>query len=103
MRAHESRAPTRPTPTIPAPRSQDRPLAAGRRFDRHAGSNAEGARAPGNAFNAEIDAGIAEIGAAVAGTVEIAAEIGIAIATITVITAITTVTVNTRGIAARKD
>ena len=94
MRAHKSRAPTRPTPTIPAPRSQDRPLAAGRRFDRHAGSNAEGARAPGNAFNA----GIAEIGAAVAGTVEIAAEIGIAIATITVITAITTVTAKTRGV-----
>ena len=89
MRAHESRAPTRPTPTIPAPRSQDRPLAAGRRFDRHAGSNAEGARAPGNAFNAGIDAGIAEIGAAVAGTVEIAAEIGIAIATITTVTVIT--------------
>ena len=43
-------------------------------------------------------AGIAEIGAAVAGTVEIAAEIGIAIATITVITAITTVTAKTRGV-----
>jgi hypothetical protein len=57
LRKHEARAP-HPTRRVPTPRSRDRPLAAGRRFDRHAGSNAEGARAPERAFNvgtAEID------------------------------------------------
>jgi hypothetical protein len=43
----ETRTPEHPTPTIPPLRSRDRALAAGRGFDRHAGSNVEGTRAPG--------------------------------------------------------
>jgi hypothetical protein len=78
VRKHEASAP-HPTRSVPTPRSQDRPLAAGWRFDRHAGSNAEGACAPVNAaFNAgiaEIDAGIAEINVTIAGIARIGATI----------------------------
>jgi hypothetical protein len=78
VRAHESRAPTRPTRGISPPRSQDRPLDDGVTLDRDRRRHDQGACAPGNAFNAgivEIDVGIAEIGTAIAGIAEIGATI----------------------------
>jgi hypothetical protein len=84
LHKHEARAPTHPTRGVSAPRSQDRPLAAGRRFDRHAGSNAEGARARKSAVGTA--AGIATaIAPGIVLTADNIAETA-AIATIVVIT-----------------
>ena len=95
MRAHESRAPTRPTSTIPASRSPDRPLGDGVTLDRDRRRHDSRGRARVDAFNA----GITEIDTEIAAET---AEIGATITITNTVIPITTVIAN-RGIAARKD